>query len=36
MKMTNLWKCKENNASKYSEVCKCKENCPFETEEVNN
>ena len=36
MKITNLRKCKESNTSKYSEVCTCKENCPFEAEEVNN
>ena len=36
MKITNLLKCKGNNACKISQVRKCKENCPFEAEEVNN
>ena len=36
MKITNLLKCKENDAWKISEVRKCKENCPFEAEEFNN
>ena len=29
-------KCKENYACKISKVRKCKENCPFEAEELNN
>ena len=35
MKITNLLKCKKNNARKISEVCKCKENCPLEAEMLN-
>ena len=36
MEKTNLLKCKEKYACKISEIHKCKENCPFAAEEVNN
>ena len=36
VKITSLLQCKENDARKISDVRKCKENCPFETEVINN